>query len=317
VTKSLTEPFIIRECETGMERSPAGFVLLAHPSMSPTKKIIAALLRLTRTWNLIILVFAQYFAAWFLLGIDVFTDWSLFLLAFSTSLIAGGGYVINDYYDVKIDLVNNPNRVVIGRSVPRRIAILLHGLLSVAGIGLGIFLSWWIVLINILSVSLLWFYSNLLKRLPFVGNLAVSILTGLSIGILNVLYQTNNPKVIIYALFAFFMTLVREIIKDMEDLKGDNTYGCKTLPIIWGIRKTKHFLYGVLGIFGVAVFIINLVYVNLPVIYFLMMLFVPVAWLIMQLNKADTKRDFSWLSSFCKVIMLLGVLSMALLRQEV
>lgn len=281
--------------------------------MRISKRIIVALLRLTRTWNLLILVFAQYFTAWFLLKANVFTDWRLLLLTVSSALIAAGGYVINDYYDVKIDLVNNPNRVVVGRSVPRRFAILLHGLLSAAGIALGVFLSWWMVAINIFSVSLLWFYSNLLKRLPFVGNLAVALLTGISIAVLNVLYFQNNLLVIIYALFAFFMTLIREVIKDMEDLKGDNTYGCKTLPIVWGIRKTKNFIYGMVAVLGAAVLFINQVYVKLPLIYFIMMLFVPLAWLVMQLIKADTKRDFSWLSSFCKVIMLLGILSMALI----
>lgn len=281
--------------------------------MSSRKTFIESLVRLTRTWNLLILVFAQYFTAWFLLKKDVFLDWRLFLLAFSSALIAAGGYVINDYYDVKIDLVNNPNRVVVGRSVPRRFAILLHGLLSFSGIALGALLSWWILAINIFSVSLLWFYSNLLKRLPFVGNLAVALLTGTSIAVLNVLYYQNNLLVIIYAVFAFFMTLIREVIKDTEDLKGDNTYGCKTLPIVWGIRKTKNFIYGTLALFGIVVIFINQVYVKLPLIYFLMMLFVPLAWLVMQLIKADTKRDFSWLSSFCKVIMLLGILSMALI----
>lgn len=276
-------------------------------------KIITALFRLTRTWNLLVLVFAQYFTAWFLIKADIFTDWRLLLMCVSTSLIAAGGYVINDYYDVKIDLVNNPNRVVVGRSVPRRHAILLHGLLSVAGIGLAVFASWWIVAINIFSVTLLWFYSNLLKRLPFVGNLAVALLTGLSIGILNILYEVFNPLVMVYAVFAFFMTLVREIIKDMEDLKGDNTYGCKTIPIVWGIRKTKNLLYVIIGFFGIAVLLINQLYVKLPVIYFVMLLFVPLAWLVAQLVKADTKKDYSWLSSFCKVIMLLGILSMALI----
>jgi 4-hydroxybenzoate polyprenyltransferase len=274
--------------------------------MRISKKIITALFRLTRTWNLLILVFAQYFTAWFLLKADIFTDWRLLLMCASSALIAAGGYVINDYYDVKIDLVNNPNRVVVGRSVPRRHAILLHGLLSVAGIGLAVFVSWWIVAINIFSVSLLWFYSNLLKRLPFVGNFAVALLTGLSIGVLNILYDVFNPLVIVYAVFAFF------IIKDMEDLKVDNTYGCKTIPIVWGIRKTKNLLYVIIGFFGVAVLLINQLYVKLQVIYFLMLLFVPLAWLVAQLVKADTKKDYSWLSSFCKVIMLLGILSMAI-----
>ncbi len=270
-------------------------------------------MRLTRAWNLVVIVFAQYFTAYFLAKADILHDFSLFLLSLSTVLIAAGGYVINDYYDVKIDYVNDPERVVVGRTIHRRVAILLHVALSVLGIIIGLFVSWKLALVNIFSVSVLWFYSNLLKRLPFIGNVTVALLTGSSIAILLFLYSTNAVLILIYALFSFFMTLVREIIKDMEDLKGDNTYGCKTLPIVWGIRKTKIMLYLLVIVFSIIVAVINQLYVNLPIIYFVMLLFVPLAWLVTRLVRADTKKDYGWLSSFCKVIMLLGILSMTLI----
>lgn len=282
--------------------------------MTTSRKIfIESFLKLTRAWNLVIIVFAQYFTAWFLADADVFHDLDLFLLSLSTVLIAAGGYVINDYYDVKIDVINNPGRVVIGKTIHRRFAILLHVALSVAGIFIGFFVSWKLAVVNVFSVSVLWFYSNLLKRLPFIGNFTVALLTGFSIAILLLLYRTNSGLIIVYALFSFFMTLIREIIKDMEDLKGDNTYGCKTLPIIWGIRKTKITLYIIIVLFSVIVALINYLYVKLPVIFFVMLLFIPLGWLTIQLVGADTKKDFSWLSSFCKVIMLLGILSMTLI----
>lgn len=282
--------------------------------MTTSRKIfIESFLKLTRAWNLVIIVFAQYFTTWFLADADVFRDLDLFLLSLSTVLIAAGGYVINDYYDVKIDVINNPGRVVIGKTIHRRFAILLHVALSVAGIFIGFFVSWKLAVVNVFSVSVLWFYSNLLKRLPFIGNFTVALLTGFSIAILLLLYRTNSGLIIVYALFSFFMTLIREIIKDMEDLKGDNTYGCKTLPVIWGVRKTKITLYIIIVLFSVIVALINYLYVKLPVIYFVMLLFIPLGWLTIQLVGADTKKDFSWLSSFCKVIMLLGILSMTLI----
>lgn len=281
--------------------------------MTSQKAIVESLIRLTRAWNLIILALAQYFTAFFLIGSHTLLDWRLLLLVVSTTLIAAAGYVINDYYDMKIDIINRPDRVVVGKLIHRRFAIILHALLSITGIALAVLLSWWIVLINFFSVTLLWFYSNQLKRLPFVGNLAVSVLTGLSIAVINLLYNTPNLLVIIYATFAFFMTLIREIIKDMEDLKGDNTYGCKTLPIVWGMRKTKTFLYFLTIAFAVSVVFINYTYVQLQMIYFIMFLFVPLAWLLLRLSRADTARDYGWLSSFCKVIMLLGILSLAII----
>lgn len=282
--------------------------------MAPSRKnLVESFLRLTRAWNLAIIVFAQYFTAYFLAKADVLHDLSLFLLSLSTVLIAAGGYVINDYYDVKIDFVNDPERVVVGKTIHRRFAILLHIALSILGVAIGLLVSWKLALVNVLSVSLLWFYSNLLKRLAFIGNFTVALLTGASIAIILLLYDINTVLILIYSLFSFFMTLVREIIKDMEDLKGDNTYGCKTLPIVWGIRKTKVTLYLLIALFSITVIVINYYYVKLPMIYLVMLLFVPLAWLTARLVRADTKRDYGWLSSFCKVIMLLGILSMTLL----
>ncbi len=287
------------------------FVFCGMPASRKT--LVESFVRLTRAWNLVIIVFAQYFTAYFLAKADVLHDLNLFLLSLSTVLVAAGGYVINDYYDVKIDFVNNPDRVVIGKTIHRRFAILLHIALSAAGIFIGLLVSWELAAVNFFSVSVLWFYSNLLKRQPFIGNFTVALLTGFSIAILLLLYTISTGLIIVYAVFAFFMTLIREIIKDMEDLKGDNTYGCKTLPIVWGIRKTKFVLYAIVLLFSIIVAIINLVYVKLSMIYFVMLLFVPLAWLALRLVQADTKKDFGWLSSFCKVIMLLGILSMALI----
>lgn len=271
---------------------------------------LIALLRLTRFWNLVIIGLAQYFTAGFLISSAALFDAKLLLLSLSTVLIAAAGYIINDYYDVKIDLINKPERVVIGKTIARRFAILFHTALSFSGVVIGFLISWKIGIINFLSAFLLWLYSNYLKRQPFVGNLTVALLTGLSIELINVLFEVNNQLVTIYALFAFFMTLIREIIKDMEDLKGDNSFGCKTLPIIWGIRKTKLLVYFLMSIFILAVVTLNRLYVGLPMNYFLILLFLPMGLLLARLLRADTIKDFDVLSQLCKVIMLLGILTM-------
>ena len=276
-----------------------------------SRSFIESLLKLTRFGNLIIIALAQYFTAGFLIGMHTLNDVNLFLLSLSTVFIAAGGYIINDYYDVKIDYINKPDRVVIGKSITRRYAILFHIALSFAGIVLGFYLSWKIAGVNMLSVFLLWLYSNNLKRLPFVGNLTVAFLTGLAIIIVDLFYGKDNSLVVIYALFAFFMTLVREVIKDMEDLKGDNSFGCKTLPIVWGIRKTKILIYVILIVFGAVVIVLNQIYQALPFKYHFIFLFVPLLWLFLRLIRADMKKDFTRLSMYCKVIMLLGILSMA------
>ncbi len=274
---------------------------------------LQSLLRLTRFGNLVIIGLAQYFTAAFLVQRDTVQDIRLLLLTISTTLIAAGGYIINDYYDIKIDYINKPDRVVIGKTIPRRFAILFHSLFSFSGIATGLYLSWQIAVINFFSVFLLWWYSNNLKRLPFVGNFSVAFLTALSIYIVSFLFKGDYTLILIYSLFAFFMTLIREVIKDMEDLKGDITFGCKTLPILWGFRKTKQFIYIILVIFSCTVVLLDAVFTALPSVYFVSFLFAPLLLLVARLYRADTVKDFAWLSSFCKVIMLLGLLSMVLL----
>lgn len=271
---------------------------------------ITGFIKLTRFWNLMIIALAQYFTTAFLIGSDKIWDLRLFLLSGSTMIIAAAGYIINDYYDVKIDLINKPERVVIGKQVARRYAILFHSLLSTFGTAIGFLLNWKIGVINFFSAFLLWWYSNELKRQPFIGNFVVALLTGLSVLLIDILYHTPQPLVGIYSIFAFAMTLIREIVKDMEDLKGDNTFGCKTLPIIWGMRKTKFLIYFLMAILFGSVIIINELYSQLPLLYFFVFLFVPLVFLFARLVRADTKKDFYYLSQWCKVIMLLGIVSM-------
>jgi 4-hydroxybenzoate polyprenyltransferase len=275
-------------------------------------QLILALFRLTRFWNLAIIALAQYFTAYFLFNQRqaVFTDIWLFLLSGSTILIAAAGYIINDYYDIKIDLINKPDRVVIGKTITRRYAILFHTVISFLGVAAGLLINWKVGALNFVCAFLLWLYSNNLKRLPLIGNVVVAFLTGLSIFMLVFLYNQYLPFVVVYSLFAFFMTLIREVVKDMEDMKGDTTFGCKTLPIVWGIRKTKSFVYAIIAIFSILVLWLDYQELKISWIYFIPLLFLPMSVLVFRLIKADTKKEFYQLSQLCKIIMLLGIISM-------
>lgn len=275
-------------------------------------QLILALFRLTRFWNLAIIALAQYFTAYFLFNQRqaVFTDIWLFLLSGSTILIAAAGYIINDYYDIKIDLINKPDRVVIGKTITRRYAILFHTVISFLGVAAGLLINWKVGALNFVCAFLLWLYSNNLKRLPLIGNVVVAFLTGLSIFMLVFLYNQYLPFVVVYSLFAFFMTLIREVVKDMEDMKGDTTFGCKTLPIVWGIRKTKSFVYVIVVIFSILVLWLDYRELKISWIYFIPLLFLPMSVLVFRLIKADTKKEFYQLSQLCKIIMLLGIISM-------
>ena len=290
-----------------------------------------ALLKLVRFPNLLIIILTQYFTRIFLIGpkqqwTDHIADIDLFLLSLSTILIASAGYIINDYYDIKIDTINRPKRIVVGRILKRRTAMGLHIVLNALGILIGVFLSFKIVVVNIFAGFLLWFYSNYLKRLPFIGNFIVAFLTVLVIGVIAVYFRENSALIYAFAVFAFIISLIREIIKDLADMKGDLAFGCKTLPIIWGIRRTKYLLYVLITIFIVSLFSMILFptlsgghpfgvtssIIGVHVLFLIIILFLSF-WFIIKLVRADTQKKYNYLSTVCKFIMLFGIIWMAVI----
>jgi len=265
--------------------------------------------------NLIIVVITQYFTRILLIGPrqewrQIIADPNMFILSLSTVCIAAAGYIINDYFDIKIDIVNKPERVVVGRYLKRRWAMGAHQVLNVMGALMGFFVSHWVFLINVFSITLLWFYSERYKRLPFIGNFIVALLTGFTLLILTFNYPANRKLVLIYAVFSFFITMIREIVKDMEDIKGDEAHGCRTLPIIWGIRRTKTFLYLWIALFIITLFIMGSTLHNFTLISLFVLLLLPLFWLVFKLMRSDTRKDFRHLSNLCKIIMILGLLTM-------
>ena len=274
-------------------------------------------LRLIRVQNLLIVVLAQFLARLFLVGpavdggrLRLLIDPAIWLLSLSTVCIAAAGYIINDYFDVKIDLINKPQRVVIGRYLRRRVAMGVHQILNVIGCLIGLYLSKWIFVVDVLAVTMLWLYSAQFKRQPLIGNIIVSLLTALSFIILAIYYRQNTDMLLIYALFAFGISLIREIIKDMQDIRGDARFGCRTLPIVWGLRRTKYLLYVLIGAFISSLFLIASSLQNARLTIIFLLLLIPIIGFIYRLIVADTRRDFGYLSNLCKLIMLLGVLSM-------
>ncbi len=283
------------------------------------KKSLFAFLKLIRSLNLIILAFTQYMCRYFIIGkgtvsfYEIATDWKFFLLVVCTVFVAAAGYIINDYYDVKIDLINKPKRVVIGKVLHRRIAMISHFILNTVACFLAVFLGWKIFAIIVATTILMWFYANELKRTALIGNLLISVLTGLSVYMPVFLYGTEKQTLLLYALFACFISLVREIIKDMEDIKGDEEFGCKTLPIVWGIRKTKNVIYLISLLFVCIISIILIQAAPNTQLYFLILPAPLFVLLLVKLYKADTSAQFLKLSFLCKWIMITGVISMVLL----
>ncbi|MFN3800713.1 geranylgeranylglycerol-phosphate geranylgeranyltransferase [Belliella pelovolcani] len=277
-----------------------------------------SLFKISRPANLIIVSFAQLMTAYFLVetsrqGLPVLQDINLYLLVLSTVIITASGYMINDYYDVKIDYINKPNEVIIGKGMKRRMVIFFHTVLNFTGIGIAWYVSPRVGVITFVSAFLLWLYSNQLKRLPFIGNFVVALLTGVAIWIVGYYYQQSELLVLTYAIFAFFINLIREIIKDIEDRQGDRKHGCKTLPIVLGFRNTKRVIFVIAIAFVCAILTVTFKINNASLFYYFGGLSFLFFLFMYKIYIADRKEHFTQLSILSKLLMLTGIISMGLL----
>ncbi|OFY97087.1 MAG: hypothetical protein A3K10_06765 [Bacteroidetes bacterium RIFCSPLOWO2_12_FULL_31_6] len=256
------------------------------------------------------------------------------LLVLSTVLIAAGGYIINDYADVEIDKINKPEKLVIGKHISLNRALNIYAFLSLIGIALALFIAlhvqfYVLVFIQVIVAGLLYFYAFNYKSQFLIGNIIIALLAALTI-LLPFIYETIAEvkqlsfKYIyfdiayIYAGFAFLTTLIREIIKDAEDIEGDQTANCQTLPIVIGINFTKIILTFLLCILLVSItyFQYQLYLLNQDVysqVYIILFIQFPILFLIFKLLKAQAKYEFSFASLIIKLIMLAGTLSLPIL----
>lgn len=265
----------------------------------------------------------------------------LFLLIMSTALIAAAGYILNDYFDVKIDAINRPEKQVVGKTISRSSAMVLHQVLTGLGVFCGLLLAYFarsftLAFIFIIVPGLLWFYSASYKRLFLIGNLVVAFISSLSVLVVGItqlaFLQKEYGKLIFetaveplpsipslsygwigtFALFAFLCTWIREIIKDMEDEKGDREMECRTMPIKWGHKKTKIFLYALIAITLGMLFLLNQLFIHfqgtLTVRYIIFGIALPFLALCYLIFTAKNQADFHQASTLSKVIMLIGVL---------
>ena len=314
-------------------------------------KLVTAFLRLVRWPNLVFIVITQYLF-YYLVTVSVFNSYNsspaltqtlFWLIVLSSVFIAAAGYIINDYFDLNIDRVNKPDKLVVEKIIKRRWAIIWHLILSLIGFVISVWVCFKIIdwhtmvvaAINFLCVIVLWLYSTIYKRKLLVGNILISLLTAWTILILylinmrswfmiKILYQTKHnyemastklfKYAIVYAGFAFIISLIREVIKDMEDMEGDEKYGCKTMPIVWGIPASKVFtavwLIVLIGILIILQFYAMHLGWWWSVVYCSAAIILPLLWILQKLYKAQAVKDYHQLSTAVKLVMLAGILSM-------
>lgn len=262
-------------------------------------------------------------------------DFALFVL--TIVLVSGGGYIINDIFDLNIDMINKPDKIIIGKTISEKKAYLyyyiMNGIAAITGIYLGIKSgSFNLGLVFMVPIMVFYFYSLKYKRLFLWGNFVIALLTGFLIIVVWVfeflIIRKNGIAfaegqhsfwiityfVLAYAFFAFLVTLIREIIKDIEDLEGDSKWGCTTLAVVVGIENAKKIasLISLLGIAIVVFFQIKLQSIGLGYMAAVLMIAVqlPFAYLAYKVWKAKEKADFHFASNISKIIMVFGILTM-------
>jgi 4-hydroxybenzoate polyprenyltransferase len=297
-------------------------------------------LRLIRYKNLLIVFFTQLLV-WYCLiynrynFLGLLRFWDFLPIALSTLLIAAAGYIINDYFDIKIDLINRPDKVILEKRIPLRAAIIAHVVLNVVAMALVVpiayharHLEW--LLVQVLCIVLLWFYSTHFKRQFVIGNVVVALLTALTVIVLLVYEPAlrmhyfklppfssflmpalpDNWMFGSFAFFAFMLTWMREIVKDMEDHIGDAEEGCVTMPIKMGLQFSRRFaqLLGIITIATLAIlaWLLYTRYYKILGIY-IALLFLTISWWCFFISRKNTVQHYSDASKWLKIIMVLGI----------
>lgn len=255
----------------------------------------------------------------------------VFLLAISTVLIAAAGYIINDYFDIGADIINKPQKVTIEKIFKSRSVILWHIFFNIVGLGLVAYIAIMhfllrYILIQIVCVFLLILYSAILKRKLIIGNLTIAVLNALTL-IVNMIYEPQFPffefslkytlLMWLYILFAFLITAIREIVKDIEDVKGDTTLNCTTIPLVWGINTAKKIIYILFFIMLILLLLFSFFLYSTQlywVLFQFVAVFIPSIFVLKSLYTSIHSHDFHKCSTYIKWITFAGILSMILIK---
>ena len=283
---------------------------------------ILSLFSVVRGYNIAVIALAQYLSAVFILdresrALDIILDLNLFLIVLASSLTIASGYIINNFYDAQKDLINRPKKTMLDRLVSQKTKFQVYFALNLLVTLLAFLVSWRAVFFYSGYIFLIWFYSHKLKKYPVVGNLTAALLAVLPFfGIL--MYFKNFYEVIFaHASFLYLLILTRELIKDLENLKGDLVANYRTIPVMFGEKASKSIIVCLCFLTLIPVYLLIEVYdVGHMDIYFYVGMIV-IIYFLQKLWKADSRNDYLQLHNILKVLILAGVFSIVLINPDV
>lgn len=283
---------------------------------------IMSMFSVVRGYNIPIIVLAQYLSAIFIFSpnkraLSVLLDFNLFIIVLASSLTIASGYIINNFYDSKKDLINRPNKSKIDRLVSQTTKLQVYFTINFIVALLALLVSFRAVLFFSVYIFLIWFYSHKLKKYPIIGNLTAALLAVLPFFAILLYYKNLYPQIFAHASFLCLLILIREIIKDLENIKGDIANGYMTIPVKYGedfAKKVITFL--TLSTIIPLYFLIEVYDVGYMDIYFYVSMIVLIFFL-MLLWKSSTKIQFVRLHNILKFLVVFGVFSIVLINPEV
>ncbi len=281
-----------------------------------------SLLSVVRGYNIAIIVLAQYLAAIFIFSPDlslkqVIFNLDLYFIVLATICVIASGYIINNFYDSKKDLINKPIKSKIDSIVSQKIKLKIYFFLNFIGFVFGFLVSWRAALFFAVYIFLIWLYSHKLKKYPLAGLFSASILSILPFFAVFIYYKNFSTIIFTHAAFLFFVLMIRELLKDLENIKGDIVQDYKTIPVTYGEHFTKILItLMVLLTMNPVYFLWKYPEIGMMKYYFYFVGIVFSIFLIF-LWKARTKKDYVILHNTIKLIIVVGVLSLMLIDTTV
>ncbi|BCY27545.1 geranylgeranylglycerol-phosphate geranylgeranyltransferase [Flavobacterium okayamense] len=275
-----------------------------------------------RGYNIWVIALAQYLSAIFILApeksaLSILLDWRLFVLVLASSLCIASGYIINNFYDAKKDLINRPKKAMIDRLVSQSTKLKVYFAINFLVAALASLISWRAVLFFSAYIFLIWFYSHKLKKYPLIGNLTASVLAVLPFFAVLMHFKNFYHVIFAHATFLFLLILIREFIKDLENIEGDLANNYKTIPVLFGENIAKTMITILTSSTIIPVYFLTDVYnVGYMDIYFYISL-VLLIFFLLRLWKATLKEDYIKLHFLLKLIIVSGVFCIMLIEPQV
>lgn len=280
---------------------------------------LASLFSVVRGYNIVIIVLAQYLASLYIFAPDyaiheVLFDPQLFFIVLASTLSIASGYIINNFYDAEKDLINRPQKTILENYVSQKTKLSAYFILNFLAVILSSAVSFRAVLFFSVFIFFLWLYSHKLKKIPLVGNITAATLAIIPFFGIFIYYKNFDLIIFVHATYLFLILLMRELVKDLENLRGDFAQNYKTIPVVYGNKITKIVITIVFLLTLIPTFILLSEKMEIGYMYYFFLLsFILLIVFLISLWNSKSKLHYTLLHNLLRLIILLGVFSILLI----